>query len=507
MKRLALAILLACSQLAASDWYASPCGSATGSGTLDAPFDLVTALGSAAVQPGDTVYLRGGRYARVGYSHADSSDVVWPVTINGNASSQVTIRPYQHERVILDGSRLGQTPRLCDVLYVPSAGGYVTLRDLEITNSDPTGRMGATNDRGTGIFINSTGCKLINLTVSDCGAGIHAFSNAPDTEVYGCISFNNGTYKGSLSQPSGHGIYIQNNSGTKTVTDSMFFHNANFQVHQYGSSASYSRNISWIGDVVWSGRCLWGGDAPVVGLLVRDFFLFGRSDQGYYARASASFGYGTWDNQDGLVESSQLYGNVFMPRSWDAFTFRNNNVGGSGADQVELMLATTDQATTEIIADGNRYFTRSLNQKFKHQIRNGLGSLINFAEWQDRGWDQNGAYFPNPASLTGAQAFVRPNLYDSSRANVIIYNWSQAPQVAVDVSSLHVSGLGLGTPFTLIAAQDYFGDRLTGTYDGSGSILFPMTGHTVALPVGLPLPAWPDTFPRFGAFIIKWGCN
>src|SRR5512135_662711 len=47
-----------------SSHFVSPAGGPGGSGSADRPWDLATALGGAGgrVQPGDTVWLRGGTY-------------------------------------------------------------------------------------------------------------------------------------------------------------------------------------------------------------------------------------------------------------------------------------------------------------------------------------------------------------------------------------------------------------------------------------------------------------
>jgi len=69
----------------------------------------------------------------------------------------------------------------------------------------------------------------------------------------------------------------------------------------------------------------------------------------------------------------------------------------------------------------------------------------------------------------------------------------------VDASILG-SFLQPGQAYELRNVQDYFGDVVTGTYDGS-AIQVPMTNHTVAQPLGLDFA--PDsTFPEFGAFVV-----
>ena len=97
---------------------------------------------------------------------------------------------------------------------------------------------------------------------------------------------------------------------------------------------------------------------------------------------------------------------------------------------------------------------------------------------------------------TGTKIIIRPNRYEPGRANIIIYNWGQAPTVTVDIATI---GLTIGDQFELHNVQDFYTDIYTGTCR-TGVITIPMTGHTVAVPTGHAAP--PSTFPKFGAFVI-----
>src|SRR5690242_1169364 len=57
-------LILGCAGSAqAAEFYAAPNGSSAGTGSIGSPWDLQTALnGPANVQPGDTIWLRGGTY-------------------------------------------------------------------------------------------------------------------------------------------------------------------------------------------------------------------------------------------------------------------------------------------------------------------------------------------------------------------------------------------------------------------------------------------------------------
>ena len=75
--------LLACPGRAwAADFFVAPDGKPDASGTSQAPWDLQTALSHPpAVQPGDTILLRGGTYAGV-----------FEGKLAGTADARITVR-------------------------------------------------------------------------------------------------------------------------------------------------------------------------------------------------------------------------------------------------------------------------------------------------------------------------------------------------------------------------------------------------------------------------------
>ena len=89
---LILALLFLPCAVMATDFFAAPNGSASGSGTAASPWDLRTALKSSAVRPGDTIYLRDGAY----YGKFIS-------TIAGNATNPIVVRSYPGEWARIDG--------------------------------------------------------------------------------------------------------------------------------------------------------------------------------------------------------------------------------------------------------------------------------------------------------------------------------------------------------------------------------------------------------------------
>lgn len=79
-----------------ADFYASVDGRPTASGSIDDPWDLQTALDHPdPVQPGDTIWLRGGVYVGEFQIH-----------LKGEPGKPVVLRQYPGERAILSGEGL-----------------------------------------------------------------------------------------------------------------------------------------------------------------------------------------------------------------------------------------------------------------------------------------------------------------------------------------------------------------------------------------------------------------
>lgn len=94
IKALPIALLAILSQVTARDIFVSPTG--TGSGTQAAPYGSIQSAVSAAAA-GDTIYLRQGTYA-------PSANIQF--SKSGTATSPISVRPYQAEKVVIDGENM-----------------------------------------------------------------------------------------------------------------------------------------------------------------------------------------------------------------------------------------------------------------------------------------------------------------------------------------------------------------------------------------------------------------
>jgi len=210
--------------ISTNEFYAAPNGSPSGDGSLENPWDLQTAFSHpASVQPGDTVWLRGGTY----YGRQVS-------TLSGTEQSPIVVRSYPGEWATIDTQKqLGEDDGFIIL------GDYVYYWDFEITNSQTETRGGTNLELKGGAFN-----KLINLIIHD--AENNAFGNR--NEIYGSILYNNGL-KGSHHQ---HHLYTQNidPDNPARIVDNIIFNSYAFGIHAYASgNTSQMHGVHMIGNV------------------------------------------------------------------------------------------------------------------------------------------------------------------------------------------------------------------------------------------------------------------
>ncbi len=87
-------VLSLLSGVTAKSIYVSTTGN--GSGTLESPYGSIQTAVNAAVA-GDTIFLRGGTYA-------PSANI--QVGKSGTSTAPISVRPYQSEKVVIDGDNM-----------------------------------------------------------------------------------------------------------------------------------------------------------------------------------------------------------------------------------------------------------------------------------------------------------------------------------------------------------------------------------------------------------------
>jgi hypothetical protein len=435
----------------AADFYGSPTGTAStavGMGTISTPWALQTALAQpAAVKPGDTIWLRGGRYVGVFTS-----------SLTGTQASPIQVRQYPGERATLDG---GTTPPSYGNSVLTINGAYAWYMGFEVTNSDttrtnPNGGSAPALRRAYGIDVYGPGTKLINLVVHDAGEGISMWTPATDAEIYGCLIYYNG-WDGP-DRGHGHGIYTQNQApSVRRITNNILFGGFAEGVQAYTQS-NYIDNIDLEGNTSFN-----NGGLSRLSLNTYNLLIGGTA----IAASPSMISNYTWG------PLSQVSPGV---------SDNTNNLGYFAG-------STNGTVTGNYFADGLILINASGLTMTGNTFCGYLESV------SPSNYPAN-TYYLHPAYPTGTQIFIRPNQYEAGRANITVYNWGLSASVPIDLSSV----LTIGAQYEIRNAQNFYGPPVvSGTYAG-GSIALPMSGLTPATPVGWT--ALPATGPQFNTFMV-----
>jgi hypothetical protein len=380
-------------------------------------------------------------------------------------------------------------------------GANTIYRDFEVMSSDPARDAIAFPargwGRGDGVVNAGSGNKFINLVVHDNLDGIVTSGASTNTEVYGNVIYNNGLM--SQNEGLGHGMYLENSSGYSKIYSNLVFNSFNLGMQAYGVTAPYS-----------------GGDLQ----------------DNVYANSGAPLGTSTRNRNAVIGPESQRIPSINILRNHfyhqsntnsygvilgygagiSSCTFSNNYIIGGGT-QLEI------QNTSSLTGQGNQIYSStpsiggylkidgtltafSWNNNTYHnagtQTRFASNTnLYNFTSWKTAtGFDSGGTA---TAVAMPNQVIVIPNSYEPGRANVIIYNTSGASTVQINLTQ---AGLTNGQTYEIRDAENYFGPLVrTGTYNStSPTVSIPMTGLTVAQPMGLPKRS--HTAPEFGIFVV-----
>jgi hypothetical protein len=467
-----------------ADWYAATNGTSTGDGSLAHPLDLTTALNGVKVQAGDTLWLRGGVYQGTFYS-----------SLAGQANLLITVRQYPGERATVDGG------------IAQSTGGYTIYWGFEVMNSHPKRVSKKTAPSPSdlpvlaGFNLRAPNIHLVNMIIHDAlGEGCGVWSEAPDSEVTGCLIYNCG-WQGK-DHGWGHGIYAQNQTGAKHLTDNIIFNQYGNGIQVYGSSAAYlinftiegnalinNGNLSLAGD--GNNLTLYGG-SPAQGIIVTDNLSYNNKN-GKAAIQIGSTGVAGVTNVDVVIQNNYFV-ELMRVAQWHQATVMTN-IMISPNTVMELDQTLEPLRSLGYTWNNNVYYSQEFNGALPFILNTNPAQSLSWSGWQQAtGFDSRSQY--TKGQPTGTLVVLQPNQYEAGRANIMVYNWALQSQVAVDVSSV----VAIGASYEVRNAQDWYaGPILSGTYSGQ-PLSLPMTGLTVAKPIALNAP--PPTGPQFNAFVI-----
>ena len=435
-----------------SIYFVASWGVPAGDGTWENPLDLATALsGKSPAKPGDILTLRGGTY-RGGFVSM----------LSGTENNPITIRAVPEARVTIDGSLTVQ-------------GAWATYWDFEVTNSNGD----RTKARPAGISIFGPHTKFINMIVHDVGSGMGFWTPAVDAEIYGCLIYDNGWQGPDPDRGHGHGIYTQNQTGTKRIVDNVLFNGYGWGIHAYTEGGSLNgfhiegNTVFNSGSATRQGyhydNILVGGLRPAERIELIGNYTYhtlgkgGRNRLGYSA-----------PNKDVVVRDNYFAGgnSVLSVSGWQKVTMVGNTF--LGLQNLLSLIRPAGAETSAYQIDNNTYLGGDASTPFNLQNRS-----VDFAQWQEAGnFDHNSRLVATPSKRpVGTKVFVRPNRYEPGRANVIVYNWDLKSDIEVDLHEV----LMLGAPYEVRNVLDYYGDPVAvGTYSGA-RVRLPMTGASTGL--------------------------
>ena len=465
-------------------WYAAPGGSSNGDGSSQ-PWDLQTALsgGHGKVQPGDTVWLRGGTYTSAVTS-----------TLTGTAAAPIVVRQFPGERAMLDAK--GGTSSTSRGDFFSVIGSYSIFWGFELMDSDPNR---TTDTRPNLLVANASHLKFVNLILHDGGIAFFMYPDPVDIEITGCVIYNNGWQQPDFG--NGHGLYLKSLTGPVYARDNIVFNQFGYGIHVFTIAGTGGlTNIHVEGNASFNNgavdvnpsnspnaNILFGGSEPVHnGSLVSNMTYFS-PNVGVH---NLLLGFGTTVNADLTVQNNYAVGGETVADVgwWQSLTVSGNSLFGSTSEMI--WLRETDLSGFQLT--NNRYYRDPSAAAWGY-----INQDYSFPTWQ--GLTGVGATDQAVASNpTEPRVFVRPNRYESGRANIVVYNWTSQATVPVDLSGI----VQVGNHYQVQNVQDFFGAPvLSGTY-GGGLVNIPMTGVTPVAPIGgSPTPP-PQTGPDFGVFVV-----
>lgn len=446
-------------------YYVSPTVDTGGTGTEEHPWSLSTALVGAGgrLQPGDTVWLRGGTYRGA-----------FRTELHGLPGQLIVFRQHPGERATIDGT-------------LRADGAYLAFWGFEIMQSIP----------GTyGLQANTAHGRFINLVVHDAGnQGVSFWTPAIDAELYGNIIYNNGTHE-NLD----HGVYVHNEVGTKVIADNVFFNNLARGIQIYASPKNPAiRNIRVEGNVSFNNGTISTVvparqnlifNAPVLteGMVGIGNLLYFSGPDGVNLRVGR---FAAANNRDLVLRDNYAAGGrvgLEMIEPWQQATVTGNVFIGSGE-----VVQVGGQNLTEHYQWTNNTWARDAHARaWRH-----AGTRYNWENWR-RATGLGDSDQVLPASPRETKVFVRPNRYEAGRAHIVVYNWGMLSEVAIDVTGV----LKEGDRYEVRNVQAVFGPPVAeGVYQG-GSIHVPMAGVAPPAPLGRVAGTPPRTGPAFDVFLL-----
>lgn len=485
----------------AKQFHITTNGTMNGNGTTSLPWDLPTALNHPSiVSAGDTLWLHAGIYQGNFISN-----------LNGSKDHYIYLIQFKGERATIEDNRQYASGATLQI-----NGAWTIYKDFEVRNSNANRNSnGANSFRPMGLQIQGAHTKCINLVIHDVGHGIGFWKEAIDSEIYGCIIYNCGTFN-QVGQYSthGHGIYSQNNSGIKTIKNNIVFNQFGFGLHIYPNPGNISGYLIE-GNTLYNNGILTHDSIRYSNVLINHYSPYTLENirilNNYTYDSKKSYTYKALIEADLYLGSAsvnakklEIQNNYLMGQgragmailNWDSINYQGNTCFylKNGSLGLALPSGATNKAYTW---NNNQYFIGDQPLQFSYQY----GSSINFSSWKTlTGFDSNSNVYSSEPQEN--KIIVQPNEYQQGRANIIIYNWENLGSVSLDLSNC---GLQEGQTYKILDASNFYTTPLSsGIYNSNNSkVSISLNGLMTEAPIGMNNVS--HTAPYFVTLVLMPG--
>lgn len=514
-----------------SNWFCSPTGNAAGDGTLLKPWDIATcwntvmendqlpgdkrSLKKVTIQPGDTIFMRGGK------DWADPACIyratgpwwLWP-NLKGAPDNPIDIRGYQNELWAID--MIGLNSAL--LFDVPSRPGNfrgdchdLRIWDMRLFCSNPIRSTSAAGNNGLFCDVKVIGprIEMIGCYTHDLGNGYACSMGSDGAKLMDAVILDHG-YTGS-DRGHGHSGYIEGLGPTQL--DNIITGGSWDILWQLFGTASKVANVTQTRFVAIEGQVqggvqyVIGGGGQKYGIVIKQMRLWERQPRFNWLGWQ-------WDQQNTdlyaedilCVNSSMEFGN------WDKLTVKglklySKQFAVSNSPDMKLMLYTPAQPPQQFhnyVLDGNEYSDGTVFYAGARHLDvngnpagDGGGNTTDTAAWTAQTGETNSNYKGVPKLLVD----VWPSLRRAGYAHISIYNPALDAAVTVDLSK---AGLNEGDAWEIRDALNLLAPPVqTGIYTAGQTVALSMTG-LVRKSGALGIFA-AHSAPEFGAFVLRGG--
>ena len=463
-------------------FFVAPEGTGSGA-SAEAPLSWRGAVETA--QPGDLYWLLEGRYpGRLDFARS------------GERERPIVYRALPGRRATVVGN-------------VGVRGAYTWLWGIEFIDPEP---LRDTKRYDThAIRVGAAGAHLINNVIHNCGGGIGGWMAGPDTVFYGNIIYGMGgdgerprdlitnypTYTQNDYDRDGYKYWVQNMFFDATPTTPAYGYNFHAYTQEGAVSGFFLKQNLFVGGQMIIGSTKRPPHHNVV--IENCFYRSMRARLGFTTPTQAEF------RANYLVDTCLDYvevpgegekrlpmplptvvsdNEIYAPEWAGSHVYFRTSAWLDG----ETLTRGDPRIPPEAVWDRNTYsepvHIASHAGGTDHGVegsRRAPGPL-DLAAWQaatataGKRFDAEARAVPLP---TAPRVFVFTNEYEPGRAHIIIYNWSRADDVPVDLSK----ALAPGARFAIYPAKAPFGP--------------PVAGGRYEAPVAVPMGG-----EAFGAFLV-----